>query len=328
MITSVHVKDVISLQDTNVSRTGSYFKDNEDFTRLSVELAAGWDPAKGALIVRELTADEIKDAVAQREAFLADLESSTQDLKVKSEKLGVDFVVSASDYLRTARELFVDGKKIHKPKYAVVAGHRRVQSFPFAQAILRKAGRDYMPDMFATVQSFGSMLDWQLACVNENVTKNVGARGLSDEDKVRAAVALYQSGGKESDLQHKAGFSRGMAQKLFAVARVNGAFPDSKIADRIIAGEVKLASCDKEVLRTIANSQSQEALDEWLNGPKAVDRTNMAQRKDIQRLAEQSPILPVKLILNAVLSNNLAMLSDLLPKKDAINESWRTIIGS
>ncbi len=316
---------VHSLTGTNVSRVGDAFKDKADLSGLAGELANGYDPSKGLIKIRELSPDEITQAMTERESMLKTLSDATDSYDVPMRVGERDKVsVPAAEVLRAWTTLFVDAKgHIKAPKYGVVSGHRRTSVMPLAQAARRIAGLPTESEIPFDIREYTSTLGWNADCVQENMLAIAGRRALGTADKVAAAVHLYEHAGRESDLV-KIGYKRGSAQKLFSFCRLNAAFPDEKILDRVIDGQIDFNGLDKEIMRSIAASGDIQALKDYLNKPKA-NAPKVASGKEIRTYAEQNPVIVVKYVLNAVLANDMGRVNALIPHTKPLNEFWKSL---
>lgn len=289
---------------------------------LCIPLSAGWDSTQGTIPVEPLPEKEGLRAVKQRQEQVAKMPEA---------------------YRAAYLEQWTDSKGAWiRPRYKALAGFRRGLAFPVARNYTAGKLEQGTPKDAITVRIYDGLTDLERLTLHtrENTFKTKGASRYSETDLLLVAKRILQSGGKESDLV-KAGVKRGMAQKLWAVVRLDSRFPNIHLVDRCMMpisedwtytddGPIPVSKLDKETVRVWASGKPKEGIPplddaqefasklETLvaNGQKV---SRSFDRKTMETYAEGHPTYIVRLVVHACMKGDKETMAEIGKYAELLN---------
>jgi hypothetical protein len=196
-------------------------------------------------------------------------------------------------------------------------------------ALFLVQGKSILTEIPAVEQEFANALARGEACIAGNAGLDNGREKLNGRDITGAAQKIYILGGTEAYLTRALGGKRGTAQKAWSLVELNHRFPDQKITDKVIAGEIPWESLDKEIMRKMAHGDKKNDVNpanaeevaayfknprsERVNDPKILDKPTM------DGLIARFPVQIVQDVLFCVRHNKSDGLSKYIDHANAIN---------
>ncbi len=330
--TFVNLPDVFWFAEDNVARavTG-HFRKEGDRSTVAVAMFPGWNQNKsGPLIVRPLSDEEKSEALRRLSSSWEALKAanlSDEPLTIRIDDANVS--VSLADQCRVFEQIFTKNGKLITPKYAGVTGYRRGESWLLASTLRAKRNLEPAIDLPVIVREYKNKQDQYADNVLENAGKMDAAMAMSSADVALACILMVELGASESDLQKSLGgpSKRGTAQKMFALARLNGLHPKLDVKAAVKAGTIKIPALDKEAMRKMAQEDaSAEDVKAYLENPKKEKNQKKAMgRPAIERLKENNPCIAVKMVCQAILNDDATVLRELTLNAAKLNEFLESI---
>jgi hypothetical protein len=313
---------------------GGLYKDIADQNRLVGYLVPGWNAGLGRVLVTPMTEPEQKAAVQELAARMKALEDQGLDAEPESVSLPDGKITfSPMEQLHAFRQVHCDAKgKIIVPKYRGITCFRRGNALLKANTIRLKQGKAPITEVPVEVRDYGSNAMSEIEDnLLENIAKTRGSRGVNNAALVAACKNLYQLGASESAFQKRIfRDKRGMAQKMHRLCKLDAKHPALKIIDRICdpADELTAKPFDKEkVKKLLDNNATDEQVAKFVANPNAGKAAKIMARKDIESLQDQTPVTLFKLALEAVLKNDIGVLSKAVAHAAEINELTKEFVG-
>ena len=313
-------------------------------TGLSVLLVTGYDTTVGNIPhVFELTKIQGQQAVKQRKEQIALWRQiETDDYQTLAK------VAERVWGLVDAEGKAVAAKNVPLPKYGGNMGFRRGYA-TMGAIVLRESITFPIP---VQIVQYESGVERTIAHLRENEMKTAGSSKLAPLDYVLAAVQIVDEGGRESALTD-AGVTRGTAQKVYAFAELNARFRKLKLAQRVemtppTLGKgvtrypysegcyIPFSVLDKEGMRKLARGSKDIAAaskpDEVESYIAAAMRgvaqsTRMMSRKDVESRAEKHICDIVRIVCEAVATNDASVFTKLVKVGEALNDATHPILA-
>jgi hypothetical protein len=317
----------------NASRiVGGLYKDQKDEHRLISLLVPGWDVGLGRVLATPMTEEEQKTAVEALKTRHAELQGADLSVEPEEVKLGDGKVTFTKPEQLIAFEAVHCDKngKIITPKFRGVTCYRRGNTLLKVNTIRMKKGMEPITELPVSVKEYTDNAVGELEDnLIENVNKTKGSRGVNDSALLAACREMFKLGASESKFQKRIfDNKRGMAQKVHRLCRLDKAYPDLRIIDRIIDPEDDLTAkpFDKEKVKGLLDKgASIEEVKAFVDAPNKGNAPKIMSRKDIEALQEQTPVKLVALALQAVIKNDVGILAHVTAAAAEINkatEAW------
>ena len=324
MLKTIKLSEIISLSSWNSSRIAGelgYFKEIADRDNLVCSLAQGFDIGKGLIVVAELTDEEKADALKVRDEFIQSIEEWKTPVKVKDIQGKTDTEISADTQKIVCRKMFQRGKTI-QPKYGVVSGNRRFMALYFANILRHIRDIEMIDSLTVSVEVFETERDRIIRTIEENEKKFEGSLGTSVNEKLQAALTIFQKGGKESHL--KGAFKRGTSQKLWAICGVNHALENTFIP-WVMEDTSRYGSLSKETMRkALTDGKTGDDLFKVVTAVKK-NAVKIASKDDILRITTQNPVRVFQIVAQAILNNDVGVLEQYNAFADEMNKAFKAI---
>jgi len=313
----------------NTSRiVGGLYRDKKDEHKLVGLMTPGWEVGLGRVLVTPMTEDEQKTALAALKSQLADLQEADISEEPEEIRLGDGKVlISKSEQLRAFQAVHCDKNgKIITPKFRGVTCYRRGNALLKANTVRMKKGQQPITELPVSVREYGeNVVDEIEDNLIENVNKTKGSRGVNDAALLAACREMFKFGASESKFQHRIfDGKRGMAQKVHRLCRLDKAYPELGIIDRITDPNDELTAkpFDKEKVKALLDEEADvEVVKAFVENPSTKNKPKIMARKDIEALAEQTPVTIGALFLQAVLKNDVAVLAKVTAHAAEINSA-------
>lgn len=330
-ILDTRVADIVWFPEHNVSRCASGMSRNsEGDKKLALSMARGYDSTiGGSIAVRKATTEETKEGIQLRKVYLDALKSVSMDAEPDKVKIGEETIlINSSDMVRIAESLFVDDKgKIIPPKYVGVTGYRRGANIAFANAIAAKSGQEGVKNLPVVIREYANTKEQIIDNIRENTGKTEGAVRPGLADNIGAAKRLYQLGASPADIGRAFGLNRGATQKFAEVCKLDKAYPDLKIVDRIMSGELENAKSYtySKVNALLKDGASEEEVEDFLQNPTDKAPKSM-KRPDIVRIMDQCPVTLVKMVCLAILKDDASYIEKYVLAANAVNKAVNDVV--
>lgn len=330
----------------NVSRHGSYYKDDVDRANVASMLIDGWDYAKGGMpIVYKLSSDEQKTAVSEIESRRADIEAGRVaeiDVRVGDVKLKA----SSVELLHAYEGLYYSKGKPIAPKYGLVTCYRRTGVLPLVNATIARAkSADLSPitALMVTVKDYPAgetgRLERMADNVRENEGKDIGRRKLGNVEKLQAGYYMFQAGATQSLLRKT--FKDGQGQDLWWFLKLNRKFEHLNIVPDMLAGKIDVGSYRRKITQKIVEDgkiiidkegNTVDATDDrilaYVKNPSGTNGVapTPASHAELVAKVETCPVKLVRFVLNAAAKKDLDRINKLLPVADELNAAIQPLI--
>ncbi|MGK2915087.1 MAG: hypothetical protein ACSLE5_11690 [Porticoccaceae bacterium] len=300
-----------------------------DIVKLATAFAKGVKLQLGGMVmVTKITkahASEALDLRRKLRAQLAKLGSFTVSIG------GADVAV-ANHHLMTAFDaIYPSGAKAKEPAWETVAGFRRtIFGWLLGNAVRAAQGLELFTTVPVEVKVYTAdargAQERRVDNIMENTNKADALKKLTNEDMIKAANDMFESGCKEAALTEL--FKRGTAQKLYGICKLNQAYPELNLVERLRAGELKWGPLHKEQLRDlITKHASEDEVRTFFETPPGTNVSGMAPRKDIEKLL-QYPCEIVRLIARFEIKNDVNGIGAVIgPHRVAIDKALKAIFG-
>jgi len=319
----------------NICRSGVLFKDTKEMCTLAAELMPGFKSELGVILGYTLDNAGKQDAIQTLEEERTYWQRITDVLSVFDKESNIVVRVPPTMIVTAFEKLYYDSKgNLKVPAYGAITGNRRHQAWVLAQAARLSCGKTLLADWPVVVQDFESALERGLACIAGNVGIDNGRLKLGPADIVQSANRIYMLGGKEADLA-KAGFNRGMRQKLWVICDLNRKFPELNLVDRIVSGKIDFGPLDKEVMRILSQGQAKNniepaGLDEvssYFDNPREKKKNDLKilSKTQMDNLIARYPVDIVRETLFAVRANKSQNLEKFIKFAEQINKLTREL---
>lgn len=322
----VPVAEVAWFKRLNIARLTGDYGDEKDLQKTQDSLTLhGWMQNSNGTVDVEPASDTLaEEAQAERQ-------SEWDRLKESAKTNGNDAI-----RLKVFELLYTDnGKKLIPVKFVGISGNRRSQVFFRAMVARYESGEPVTTEIPVINHGHLQPLERLAVQVGENEGKTEGFREMSNADRLLAAKRCLQYGGKESHLSKI--FKRGMAQKLWAIARLDALWPNARVIERMCLPEGHEEhvpwGIDKEVARKLADRSDPDTL-QSLNqrltaGGKPAEQSATEQevlayvtapagnggnkpkildREAIEGLSKNFPAIPLRMMAKAILERNVDIL--------------------
>lgn len=295
--------------------------------KLLSELSRGWQADQNiqAMKIDDLPADCPHRGVITLDFAMEHLTTLYNRLKDESVKDSeVQTYLAVWERFHT-----IDGKLI-EPIYIGNSGFRRGRNYAKAQSLSFKAGNSLVYEIPVTVFHFDSESDRLVLQIQENDKKDAGREGLADVERLIYAKSLFDTYFTEARFREI--FKVGEAQRLFAVCKVNKAYPDTELFARLTdpQHERKLTypKMNKEKLRMVTKPDSAFSTDdveaiitEMQTGGKVAPKS--LSRNDTQTLVGQTANKVAAFMgKEVVLANKVANMSKVDAVADVCNMAF------
>lgn len=323
----------------------------------------GFSPAKGTgFVLVKLTKQQKATARRQIERMVGYLTKAEflrkDDLTVtlpgaseEGEAANRKLKIPTASAVEAFKAIWMPKGKAVTPTYGVQSGNRRSFAMPYINAALVLEGHKAITSYPAEVRSYKDRATLILDNCKLNEDHKDGMRELSHENRIYVAAQLYAEGCAQALFRRT--WPVGTAQFLWEVVVIDSRYPSVNLVDRIIKGEVKVTSGDKENLRKVrqlaevdANgldikkspkriatrakdaevlSKATAMLDSIFTG-QAEKRQKGASKTDMETLAGRHKVEIVKTVLSACGANNLGSLASLNEHAEMINACVKAIL--
>jgi len=351
----VQVFQIAWLSDLNYGRDKSGNDNEQERNDHSSMLRLGWWET-APVVVCKLTAARLATAMERLAEKWAALKGSQVDTTFTVD--GKTVVLTPSEMLRAFEEAWVRKGKLIEPEYDGVFAFQRGNALLGALALRLKEGLkgDYVVPVI--VKEFENEYERASVCIMENTGKMAGAKLIDTHwpSLVRAATALRdtckESGKafKEIDCirvisggAEKA--KRGTGQKAYYLATLDARFPALGIASLIQTAEASTEeqlrgqelgkAVDRNMLQKLeigtrvplpekAEPKSEEDVAAYFANPRDDDQKApvITKRSDAYSHANNTSILVVKYIIEAIYTGELAKLNKLEKVADELNAAF------
>ena len=307
--------------EDNVSRPTGFYKDPADKRNLASLLVPGWDGQLGRPLTVKLDDAGQAEAVKRLEAFWAELKALPISTEPEAVAAGEGTVkVAPAELLSTFEKLYTKSDKVIAPTHRAITCFRRAGILLLANTVRAKQGEDFIIDLPCTVREYENPLDMLTDNIRENGFKTKGSRGMSAADNVGSARKMFQLNAREADLMRAMGISRGMAQKLHRLCVLDAEHPGLGIVNAILEGTLSEKPLDKEKIKELLDKKaSDEDVAAFLETPGAGNAPKIMSKKDIETMASQNPIELVKLVCQAILKNDVTILTSVVLQAGNVN---------
>ena len=170
----------------------------------------------------------------------------------------------------------------------------------------------------------------------ENNIKSQGVEGTNWPSILNRATQIVELGGNQETLRRQMFFGRGMAQKAFYAITCDRLYKTS-ICQEVIDGKLDYAKfsnntlgqfvkkIDREYRKTKTVKELKKCISDTLSGKKNIKA--MAKRKDLEGLRNNTSIRFIKILLTAILENDLpAVMEKFITEKTVINEQTEEVL--
>lgn len=323
--TVVPVGEVAWFKRLNIARLTGDYGDEKDLQKTQDSLTLhGWlQNSNGTVDVEPASESLAEEAMAERQAEWDRLKEAAKTNKNEAVRLKVFEVL----YTENA-------KKLVAVKFIGISGNRRSQVFFKAMVARYESGEPVTLEIPVINHGHLNPLERLEVQVGENEGKTEGFREMSNADRLLAAKRCLQYGGKESHLAKI--FKRGMAQKLWAIARLDSLWPNVELIKKMCLPEGHEDhigwGIDKEVARKLADRSDPDTLSElnkrltakgepalsptseeevlaYAKNPGSVgNKPKIMERDVIEGLSKNFPAIPLRMMAKAILDRNVDIL--------------------
>lgn len=335
--------------DTNIRGTKSFGNPVSDKGfDLPWSLANGWDVNNGIVKVTKLSKAQVSKAKKERAETVKNLR------KQKAVRNAENKVV----YETGALADILSDLYATDPVYAGNTCYRRSYAIPAAIAIRELKGGwfpkqgiaddewpqhvgNYSFDIPIELKEYADDAAAFIDHLQENTRKAVGMQPLGHADLVSAGSRLIGYGYSEAQVARETGLKRGMAQKVYALARLAKMCPKANLVERLSmdiersdngqtvltdTGAIPFGPLDKEKVRDLLKQDTVtpddvNALVVSALGMGDKNAPKPFSGKDIRRMAKDHNAAIVRMVLTAVSKQDQKALAYLGGKADAINEA-------
>ena len=326
---TVSLSQIARVPSENICRSGELFPDNDSLTTLASQLSIGWNASMGVPVVYKLDDAGIKAALEELEKEYAYWRNFTAILQVTDNVTGLKHQVAPTHLLRAFEAIHVDGKgKLRTPKYGITTCNRRTKAIVATNAMFMVAGKPAILDVPYMEKEYTDALERGVDCLLSNQL-DAGRERLNGGDIVAAAKRIFVLGGSEATLTRALAGKRGTAQKAWSLVELDHKFGELGIIDRIVKGELKWASFDKETLRRLARGNEKDAVlpgneDEvkaYLDNPAKPDGNDpkILDKPKMDAMIARFPVAMIREVIFAIRNNRPEALTKYIDHAVAIN---------
>lgn len=339
-----HVSSIVSIPSDNTSRVLTSPKDlftQKDLESLASDLYPGWNADLGVVIAYrpfdekdsagKITLSGEDKMVQARESLREYFEEWPFEGQLKVRDGEGQIISVAQAHCLDSFDRMFKGKKA--ATHAANTCNRRLVALVVANAAKLVAGDpNLILEVPMVIEDYSSELQRRIANVRSNAGIDKSRKKQTDRDLLRAAFDILNANGTESNL-HKGGNSCRMtrynAQKMTAIIRLNGEFPELEIVDRCLNPDrddaIKLSSLDKEKMRYLLNGKKEgdvviiekgtkEQVEEYFLNPGAnkQNEERIMSKKTMDNIIQINPNKVVKMVVFAIRHNepdNLGLLA-------------------